>query len=245
MQIVILAWWLGTRLRPITETISKPMVEVDNKPFLFYQIDMLRSYWFTDILILAWYLGHMIQEYFWDGSSFGVKITYSYEKDQLLWTGWALKLAEDKLENEFILINGDSYLWFDYNNLISAFHKKSDTTLVSIYLKKNPLSAMFTVYNNEKSESNVKSNILLNNWIIEKYEKWTKDPEFHYVDAWVILIKKAILEDVPSWVVLSLESDILQKQIIDKKVWYYETDQMFYDIWTFDRLSIFKNAFGS
>lgn len=233
MQIVILAWWLGTRLRPITETIPKPMVEVDNKPFLFYQIEMLRKYWFTELLILAWYLGDKIEDYFGDWSTFGVKIIYSYETDKLLWTWGALKLAEDKLENEFILINWDSYLWFDYNDLVTEFHKHPE------------LCGLFTVYNNTGATSNVKSNILLQDWIIAKYEKWTEDPAFHYVDAGVIIIKKDILKAIPSGVVLSLESDILQNEIDAKKIWYYETNQMFYDIWTFDRLSIFKNIFSS
>jgi len=45
MQLVILAWWLGTRLRPITETIPKPMVEINSKPYLEYQINMISNYW--------------------------------------------------------------------------------------------------------------------------------------------------------------------------------------------------------
>lgn len=233
MQVVILAWWLGTRLRPITETIPKPMVEVNNKPFLFYQIEMLRSYWFTNILILAGYLWHMIEEYFWNWNNFWVSIKYSYEKDTLLWTGGALKLAENLLEDEFIIINWDSYLWFNYNELVESFHNQSN------------LNWAFTVYNNSKAGSHVKSNLLLKDGIIAKYEKWTDNPELQYVDAWVIIMKKNILNSVSSWEVLNLEADLLQPQIGDKKIWYYETTQMFYDIGTFDRLSIFKDALNT
>ena len=83
MQVVILAGGLGTRLRPITEKVPKPMVEVHNRPFLVYQIELFKKQGFTDFLILAGYLGEKIEAYFGDGSKFGVRIQYSFETNGL------------------------------------------------------------------------------------------------------------------------------------------------------------------
>ncbi|MES2856472.1 MAG: sugar phosphate nucleotidyltransferase [Bdellovibrionota bacterium] len=108
-QVAILAGGLGTRLRPITEKIPKPMVEVAGKPFLYWQLLDLKQQGFTKVLLLVAYLGEQVREYFGDGTQFGLEISYSFEPSPL-GTGGALKHASALLEERFLLLNGDSYL---------------------------------------------------------------------------------------------------------------------------------------
>ena len=92
-QVVILAGGLGTRLKPITQVVPKPMVEIDGSPFLEVLVERLKRSGFDDYVMLVGHLGDQIIRHFADGSEFGVKIRYSVEKE-LLGTGGALKQAE-------------------------------------------------------------------------------------------------------------------------------------------------------
>ena len=89
--VVIMAGGLGMRLRPMTETTPKPMLPVAGKPILQHIVEGLRNEGFLDIVISVNYLGHQIQEYFGDGSAFGVNISYISE-EKPLGTGGALSL---------------------------------------------------------------------------------------------------------------------------------------------------------
>ena len=113
MQVVILAGGLGTRLRPYTETIPKPMIDICGKPFLEYQLAHLRKCGTKKVLLCVGYLGEKIEEYFKDGKDFGLGIEYSYEEKQL-GTAGALKNAENLIRpDSFIVINGDTYSDFN------------------------------------------------------------------------------------------------------------------------------------
>src|SRR4030042_2339790 len=110
MQMVILAGGLASRLGPLTQDTPKCMLCFHGKTFFEHQIDLLKRHDITDILMCVGHLADKIQEYFGDGSQFGVRLRYSVEKDKLLGTGGALKNAEPLLDNEFLLMYGDSYL---------------------------------------------------------------------------------------------------------------------------------------
>src|SRR5690348_17236437 len=119
MQMAILAGGLATRLRPITETIPKSMVPVQGKPFLEHQIALVRAHGVTDLVLCVGHLYQPIEAYFGDGSRFGLRIRYSVEADRLLGTGGALKQAEPLLEDRFFLMYGDSYLLYDYAEVMA------------------------------------------------------------------------------------------------------------------------------
>ena len=83
MQAVILAGGLGRRLRPLTEDLPKPMVSIQGKPFLQYQLELIKSWGITQVLLLVGYLGEKIRGYFADGKKFGLRISYSCESTPL------------------------------------------------------------------------------------------------------------------------------------------------------------------
>ena len=74
MQVVILAGGKGTRLQPLTHNVPKPMIPVNEKPFLQYQLNYIRNFGLVEIILLVGYLADQIEEYFGDGSKFGVNI---------------------------------------------------------------------------------------------------------------------------------------------------------------------------
>src|SRR5256886_6611329 len=107
-QAVILAGGRGTRLRPITDTRPKPMVEFHGKPFLEYIVEMLRDQGFERILMLLGYLPEVIQDHFEDGARWGVEIAYSVTGADDL-TAHRLNVAADHLDPCFLLLYCDNY----------------------------------------------------------------------------------------------------------------------------------------
>jgi NDP-sugar pyrophosphorylase family protein len=108
MKVAILAGGYGKRLRPLTESIPKPLLPVGDKGIIEWQISWLKRHGISEIVICAGYLKDRIVEKLGDGSRYGVKIEYAFE-EKALGTGGALKNARHLLENEdiFLLVNGD------------------------------------------------------------------------------------------------------------------------------------------
>ena len=130
MKAVIMAGGEGTRLRPVTCGIPKPMVPVLNKPVMEYTIELLKKHNITDIAATLAYFPAVITDYFGDGEDFGVKLRY-YIEHTPLGTGGSVKNAEDFLDDTFIIISGDALTDIDLDKALE-FHrlKESKATLV-------------------------------------------------------------------------------------------------------------------
>ena len=125
MQAILLCGGMGTRLRSVVSDRPKPMADICGKPFLQYLLEMLRDKGITEVIFALGYMGEMIEEYFQDGSAFGLKITYSYEEEPL-GTGGAIRNALPKiLEEEVLVLNADTYFPMDYQGLL-RFHQEND-----------------------------------------------------------------------------------------------------------------------
>lgn len=108
MKAFILCGGRGERLRPLTDSMPKPMVKVGGKPILEYQLDLLRKHGIEDAVLLVGWHGEAIERYFGDGSRLGMHIEYSYEDpDNRLGTAGPIKAARDKVDGTFIVMNGD------------------------------------------------------------------------------------------------------------------------------------------
>lgn len=117
--VVIMAGGLGTRLRPVTETIPKPMIEVGGRPILEIIIERLRVQGFRSITLCVNHLAEMIMDHFKDGSGFGVEIGYVRER-QRMGTAGALSLLP-RSDRPLIVMNGDILTSVNFNQLLS-FH---------------------------------------------------------------------------------------------------------------------------
>ena len=114
-SVVLMVGGLGTRLRPLTEHTPKPMLKVGEKPILETIILNFKKYGFTNILLSVSYKAEIIEDYFGDGSKFGVNIEYIYEEKRM-GTAGALSLMTEKLNEPFFVMNGDllTNLNFEY-----------------------------------------------------------------------------------------------------------------------------------
>lgn len=120
MRVVIMAGGKGSRIASLKADVPKPMIEICGKPILEYQIENLKSCGLTDITIVIGHLGHVIQQYFGDGSKHGVRIGYFVEDVPLGTAGALYKIPE--LTDDFLLLCGDVILNVDFNRFIQ-FHK--------------------------------------------------------------------------------------------------------------------------
>lgn len=113
MRAFILAGGLGTRIRPVLGDIPKPLAPIRGKPFLEYQLNLLKSNGFEEVVISVGYKKEEIKRRLGDGRQLGIKLIYSEEdENNLLGTGGALRKAEPLLkDSDFLLCNGDSYVW--------------------------------------------------------------------------------------------------------------------------------------
>jgi dTDP-glucose pyrophosphorylase len=119
-RVVLMAGGLGSRLRPLTEELPKPLLKVGNKPILETIIENFAKYGFVNITISVNYKADMIKEYFGDGSKFGVNIEY-IEETKRLGTAGALSLIKDRPQEPFFVMNADLLTNVNFTHLLD-FH---------------------------------------------------------------------------------------------------------------------------
>ena len=131
MRAVLMAGGSGTRLRPLTSDLPKPMVPILNRPIAEHIINLLKRHQITEVVATLHYLPDVLRDYFLDGSDFGVQMTYAVEEDQPLGTAGCVKNIAELLDETFLVISGDSITDFDLKAAIE-FHKqkKSKATLI-------------------------------------------------------------------------------------------------------------------
>ena len=134
MKTVIMAGGRGTRISSVAPDIPKPMIRIDDRPVLQYIIESNRDQGFTDFIITVSYLGNVIEDYFGDGSRFGVNISY-YHEDSPLGNAGALFKLREKLTESFLLLNADAVFDIDFNRFV-AFHR-SHGGLVTLFTHPN------------------------------------------------------------------------------------------------------------
>jgi len=215
IQAVILAGGLGTRMRPRTQTVPKPLLPVLGRPFLEYQVELLRQQGVGRILLLVGHLGEMIQAHFGDGAARGVHIAYSFEPPGLLGTGGALKNAASVLEDDFLLLNGDTLLEIDYAALVRQFRASGKWALVT--------AARHAGAGPGNLRIDARGAVL-------DYSK--RQPRGAHVDAGVAAFSRRILELIPPGRPCSLEEEIYPQLIARGELTALPVDTAFFDMGT-------------
>jgi N-acetyl-alpha-D-muramate 1-phosphate uridylyltransferase len=224
MQVAILAGGLATRLRPMTDSMPKSMIEIEGKPFIEYQLEMLRSQRVTDVVLCIGYLGDQIEHHVGDGCKFGVKVKYSYEGKQLLGTAGALKNAEQLLNDQFFIMYGDSYLFVDFSAVLSYFKRFNKLGLMVVYKNDNQLD---------------KSNVVVENNLVKVYDKKRKADGMQYIDYGAMLLRKRLLDLIPYGQPCALE-DVLVPAVEQGELLAYEVQERFYEIGSLNGINGFK-----
>jgi mannose-1-phosphate guanylyltransferase/phosphomannomutase len=139
MRAVLMAGGSGTRLRPLTCDLPKPMVPILNRPIAEHIINLLKRHGITEVIATLHYLPDVMRDYFQDGSDFGVQMTYAVEEDQPLGTAGCVKNIAELLDDTFLVISGDSITDFDLSAAIQ-FHKmkQSKATIILTHVP-NPV----------------------------------------------------------------------------------------------------------
>ena len=133
LPVAILAGGLARRLRPVTDTIPKALVEVRGEPFLAHQLRLLERSGIARVILCVGYRGGQIREYAGDGSRFGLELLYSFDGPQLLGTAGALRKARPMMGSAFFVLYGDSYLPCDYRAVERAFLESGRLGLMSVF----------------------------------------------------------------------------------------------------------------
>jgi mannose-1-phosphate guanylyltransferase/phosphomannomutase len=139
MKAVLMAGGSGTRLRPLTCSLPKPMVPIVNKPIIGHIVDLLKKYGIRDIIVTLHYLPTVIENYLKNGSDFGANISYSIEEGAPLGTAGCVKNIESKLDETFIVISGDALTDFNLEEAINFHREKGSMATIVLTRVPNPL----------------------------------------------------------------------------------------------------------
>lgn len=138
MKAVVMAGGEGSRLRPLTIGRPKPMVPVVNQPVMGHIIELLKKHGITDIVVTLQYMADVIQDTFRDGSEYGVNIKYTIEEVPL-GTAGSVKLAEEMLDETFLVISGDALTDFDLGKIIDFHRERQAIATLTLTRVANPL----------------------------------------------------------------------------------------------------------
>lgn len=215
MQAVLLAGGLGTRLRSVVSDRPKPMALIEDKPFMEYVVRELIRNGVTHIIFAVGYKGSMVEDYFKDGSRWGISVSYAYE-EELLGTAGAIKNAGRQVtEDWFLALNADTFYQIDYSRLTALVKERElDMALV---LREVP------------DVSRYGQALLKDGWLTAFDEK-TEDARPGTINGGVYLMKRSLLDAIPEGKV-SLEHDMIHLWLSeDKKLGGIVNDGYFIDI---------------
>jgi NDP-sugar pyrophosphorylase family protein len=225
MQCVILAGGLATRMLPLTLEIPKSLLDVNDFPFIYYQLKWLKKQNITDVVISIGHLGDCIQNYVKNGEQFGLNVTYVKESVPL-GTAGALKLAYDlsMLDDKFYVMYGDSFLPINFEEVNNSFNNK---TLMTFFKNNNLLD---------------KSNIIryTDHILYDPKYKLNNQNEYKYIDFGLSIIKKDIISNIPSNTKYNL-SDFFHDLSINNSLQGFEVYTRFFEIGSFQGLNDFRS----
>lgn len=221
-QAVILAGGRGTRLRPLTDTRPKAMIEIGGKPFLEYLIEMVRAQGFDRVVLLLGYLPEVIQDYFGDGRRWGVQIEYSVTAVENE-TGRRIKLAEPFLDPCFLLMYCDNYWPMQMEKMWERFAAAN-------------VPAMITVYNNKDDYTKDSLRVDDEGYVVV-YDKTRTSSHLQGVEISYAIMSKSILDLVPEGNVV-FETAVYPKLAEERRLLAYVTDHRYYSVGSHARLPL-------
>ncbi len=225
---VIMAGGKGSRLRSITnDEIPKPMVPVDGKPLLEYQVEALKEYGIKKIVMIVGHLGEKIMDHFKDGKDFGVDIDYIVEKEPL-GTAGAFYYLKDKTDaKDFLLVFGDVFFDIDFDRMEDFHFKNAALTTLLAHPNGHPYdSDLIQTDDNGKVIGFDSKNNVRDYW----YD--------NMVNAGMYIINRELLELVGEPVKIDFEKDILANQVKNgANIYAYHSPEYVKDVGTVDRIN--------
>ncbi len=202
MKALFLAGGFGTRLKPITDDLPKPMVPIMGKPLLERNIENLKKHGIDEVLLSTCYKPHKIEEYFGSGEERGIKISYIFE-EKPLGTGGAIKNAHKYTDDTFVVFNADILSDIDISEMIK-FHKKTGAiATIAVTQVDNPSN--YGVIEHDE------------NGFIQSFKEKPQPNEScsNLINAGIYIFEPELLKEIPSGRAVSIEREtyphLLQK----------------------------------
>jgi mannose-1-phosphate guanylyltransferase / phosphomannomutase len=200
MKAVVMAGGEGSRLRPLTSGVPKPLVPVVGKPVMEHILRLLKKHGITDVVVTLQYLGSAIRDYFGDGSDFGVDITYVVE-DSPLGTAGSVKNAQEFLDEPFIVISGDAMTDIDLTRVMQYHEEKGAAATIVLTSVPNPLEFGVVITNPDGTI----------NRFLEK-PSWG-EVFSDQVNTGIYVIEPKVLDMMPPATVVDWSSDVFPKML--------------------------------
>ena len=213
LPVAILAGGLATRLRPVTETIPKALVEINGEPFAAHQLRLLAANGITRVVMCVGYRGEMIEEYAGNGRRFGLEIAYSPDGPELRGTAGAIAQARHLLGEKFFVLYGDSYLPCDYRAVGHAFEAGGKLALMTVFDNGDRWDASNVIFDGER---------------ILAYSKKNRTPDMRYIDYGLGAFRASAFDEIPAAGAHDL-ADLYAQLLGRHQLAGYEVHERFYE----------------
>lgn len=212
---VIQAGGKGTRMIELTkDLIPKPLLQLNGKPMIQWQIENIRKYGIKEFVIIVGYLGEKIEEYFEDGSALDVHISYIYETDPLGSAGALFYLKSQLKTSDFLLIYGDVMFDVDWNRVILFHESKNGLATLLVHPNSHPFDSDLVLLNDEQC--------------VLAFDSKNNHRDYCYdncVNSGLYILSKDILNLISEVKYLDLEKDILNEYVEKRQVYGYVTPE--------------------
>jgi N-acetyl-alpha-D-muramate 1-phosphate uridylyltransferase len=214
LPVAILAGGLATRLRPMTDRVPKSLIRIAGRPFIFHQLELLKNQGIDRVVLCVGHLGDQVRAAVGDGRAQGLAIKYSFDGDELLGTGGALKRALPLLGDRFFALHGDSYLPCPLAPIQSAYEAA-----------RRP--ALMTVLRNDDQWD--KSNVLFRNGELIIYDKQCPRADMSHIDFGLYVLSSDVFLTYGESKIIDL-ADICHKLSTAGRLTAVEVSERFYEI---------------
>jgi NDP-sugar pyrophosphorylase family protein len=217
--VAILAGGLATRLRPVTETVPKALLEVNGEPFAVHQLRLLQSKGIRRVVFCVGHLGELIQRAIGDGAALGLQVDYSFDGPALLGTAGAVRNALPRLGDSFFVMYGDSYLPCDYSAMVRKFENAGVLGMMAVFRNEGK----WDTSNVEFEGGGVEGGKIL------AYSKTNRTPRMRYIDYGLGVFRTEAFQGLPAGKpcdLAELYAGLLQR----KQLAAFEVKERFYEI---------------
>lgn len=222
MQALILAGGEGTRLRPLTSTMPKPVVPLANQPFITFMLEWLRRHGVDDVILSCGFLAERVRSVLGDGQQYGVRIRY-VEEPTALGTGGALRYAGELLDERFLMLNGDVLADFDLTAELAQHERTGARATLALYPVEDP--SMYGLVRTTADHA-----------VTEFLEKPSPgEIDTNLINAGAYVLERSILDQMPpSGTNLSIERELFPR-LVGRGLYGFVADGYWLDIGTPDR----------
>ncbi|MEK7597163.1 MAG: nucleotidyltransferase family protein [Patescibacteria group bacterium] len=235
MKAIIMAGGRGERLKPITDTIPKPMVEVAGKPILLHIINLFKRYEIKDFIFSLYYLPHIITSYFGDGSKFGIHIDYLIEDPgQPMGTAGGILAAKKYIDDTFIVTSGDILRKINIDEIVKFHKEKNSFATLNTYKRFGPDPKSMIVFDKQG--------------LIKKFIERPNPENIKEDSVWVngsfYIMEPEIFNFIPKNYESDFGKDVFPKLLAtNKKIYAFSTEDYFVDIGNLEKLEMARKTF--